>query len=238
MGFWSRLLNREQATQGAAAKLRNRADFPTPVADLEEDPRERARALHASLDLAREFDFRPSREITLDEVPFDRLGGIDAFNAERLTTLLNLTDEQGHVFPRVLTFEYDFVDSNDAYARVVREIAGAAGTADQLGDIHCDLHFGPDFHLHPLGELQYTFAGREYSHAVSSEGDWADPAVIAAIFDTVTPEHLACLSTEDGGHNYWVPTELAERFNTLLLGEQQAARQRKKHWQLRQQNAT
>lgn len=236
MGFWHRLLNRDPGTTGAAAaKLRSAADFPTPVDDLVEDPRERARILGGALDLVQQFDFTPRRDISVDDVPFDQLGGITAFSAERLTTVLNLRDDSGQLFPRVLTFEYDFVDSNDAYSRVLREMAEAAGTADQLTDVHCDLHFGPEFNLHPLGELRYTVDGQQHVYEVSTEGDWADPTVVTAMFIDVTPVGLECLATEDGAHNYWVRTDQAQRFRTLLTAEEQAGRQRKQRWQAAQQ---
>lgn len=231
MGFWHRLLNRDPDTSDAAAvKLRTATDMPTPVDDLVEDPRERARALHSALGLVAQFDFISHREITVDDVPFDQLGGIDAFNTERLTTLLNLRDGDTALFPRVLAFEYDFVNSNDAYSDVVREVAEAAGTTDQLANVHCDLHHGPEFNLHPLGELRYTVNGTRYSYDVSSEGNWADPAVVAAIFTDLTPAGLVCLSTEGSAFNYWVPADQAERFRTLLTAEEHAGRRRKQRW--------
>lgn len=232
MGFWQRLLNRDPDTSdAAAAKLRTATDISTPVDNLVEDPRERARALDSALGLAAQFDFTSHREITVDDVPFDQLGGIAAFNAERLTTLLNLHDGDTALFPRVLTFEYDFVNSNDAYSHVVREVAEATGTTDRLADVHCDLHHGPEFDLHPLGELRYTVNGTRYSYDVSSEGNWADPAVVAAIFADLTPAGLVCLSTEGTTANYWVPVDHAERFRTLLTAEEHAGHRRRQRWQ-------
>lgn len=232
MGFWRRLLNRDQnnGIADAAAKLRKDDEIPTPVDNLLEDPRERARALGAALELASSFGFSPKRDILVDDVPFDRLGGIEAFAAERLTTLLNLTAEEEQLFPRVLVFEYDFVDSNDAYDRMLREMAEATGTMEQFEDIHCDLHFGPDFQRHPMGEFHYTCNGTRYTHGVSSEGDWADPAVVVEMFARVTPADMIRVTADDSGHNYWVPKDLAERFRTILAAEELAARKRRERW--------
>lgn len=236
MGFWRRLFTSGQDNDNTImGHLGTREDSDTPSEGLVEDPRDRAQALHLALELAREFNFTPRREITVDDVPFDRLGGIEAFNAERLSTLLQLRDTQGPLFPRTFYCEYDFVDSNDAYALVLEEMATAAGTREDFEDIRCDLHFGPDFHRHPLGEFRYRHRGRQQSHEVSSEGDFADPGVVAAMLRDVTPPDHALAPSTDGAHNYWVPAEQAERFLTLLRAEEQAAARRHQSWQQEQE---
>lgn len=235
MGFWRRLFTSGQDNNTIMGPLGSREDSDTPHQGLVEDPRERAQALHRALELAREFNFTPRREITVDDAPFDRLGGIQAFNAEPLSTLLQLRDPQGPLFPRTFYFEYDFVNCNDAYARVLEEMAAAAGTREHFEDIRCDLHFGPDFHRQPLGEFRYLHRGRMQRHEVSSEGDFADPGVVAAMLRDVTPQDHALASGTDGAHNYWVPEDQARRFLTLLRAEERAAARRHQSWQQKQE---
>ncbi|MGP6172732.1 hypothetical protein [Corynebacterium sp. A21] len=233
MGFWRRLLNRDEESNDAIAeKLRFREEPDTPVEDLVEDPRERARALATALELAGEFGFEPRREITVDDVPFDRLGGIKPFSTERLSTLLQLKDEAGPLFPRYFYLEYDFVESNDAYAHILQKMAAATGTAEQFSEIHCDLHFGPDFQLHPIGEFRYIIRGTTRNYEVSSEGDFADPTVVDSMFTDTTPSGYTRISTVDSAHNYWVPTDHTERFRTLLRAEETAAEDRHLRWQI------
>lgn len=235
MGFWQRLLNRdEEPNSDIVEKLRFREEPDTPVENLVEDPRERARALATALELVRKFGFEPRREISVDEVPFDRLGGITPFNAERLSTLLHLKDAEGPLFPRYFYLEYDFVESNDAYAHILRKMAAAAGTGEQFSDIYCDLHFGPDFQHHPIGEFRYTIQGTTRNHEVSSEGDFADPTVVNTMFIDATPSDHTRIATADGAHNYWVPTDLAERFRILIRAEEAAAKARYQRWQIEQ----
>ncbi|WP_156231327.1 hypothetical protein [Corynebacterium occultum] len=213
-----------------AEQLGFRENSDTPAEGLVEDPRHRARALHLALDLAREFGFEARREITVDEVPFDRLGGIEAFNAERLSTLLQLRDRDGYLFPRSFYFEYDFVDSNDAYARVLSEMAEATGTREHFSEIHCDLHFGPNFKLQPRGDFRYLHQGNPRVHEVSSEGDFADPTVVAAMLRDVTPAEHTLITSSDGAYNYWVPGDHAQKFRTLLRAEEKASAKRHQRW--------
>lgn len=231
MGFWRRLLNRDSTGRTASPdKIRPRTSIATPVPGLVEDPRERARALDAALGLTREFGFEPKREITVDDVPFEELGGIAAFNRERLSTLLQLVDDGQYLFPRVFAVDYEFVESNDAYAHVLREMAAAAGTGEQLGEVHCDLHFGPEFARSPIGELHYEVAGESHSHDISSEGDWADPGVVAAMLSDVAPANHVCVPANGASLAYWVPEDHAERFRVLITAEEAATDDRERAW--------
>lgn len=238
MGFWRRLLNRDSAGRTTSPdKVRPRTHIATPVEDLVEDPRERARALDSALSLAREFGFEPKREIIVDDVPFDELGGIAAFERERLNTLLQLVEEGQYLFPRVFSVDYEFVESNDAYAHVLREMAAAAGTEELLSEVHCDLHFGPDFARSPIGELRYEVAGESHSHDISSEGDWADPGVVSAMLSDVAPVDHVCVPANGASLAYWVPKNHAERFRVLITAEENAADARERNWRENQEHS-
>lgn len=115
-------------------------------------------------------------------------------------------------------FDPECVNSNDTYALLLAEIADAAGTRDRFAEVHCDLHFGPDFADNPVGELSYLKDGQAVHIDIAVEGEWADPDVVRRLFEDATPAGHRWVSTGDYGVHVWVPeqhaTEVARIFST------------------------
>lgn len=233
MGFWNRILGHP----GDAGRLDSRAaGVPGPRTGrhlraggggLNCDPREAAQALHMALAAARELGFTPHREITVDDIDFTFYGGVDGFTAERISALFHLEDDSGApFFSRVFTFEAESIESNDAYAHLLRRMAEAAGTPRRFSDIHCDLHFGPHFAEDPVGELHYACNGEQVRHSIAVEGDWADPDVIRKMLIEVTPKGHRWVSTSDYSIHAWVPEKGAESLVRVFAQEDAAASER------------
>ena len=233
MGFGNRILGHP----GETGRLDSRAaGAPGPRTGrrlragggaLNCDPREAAQALHMALAAARELGFTPLREITVDDIDFTFYGGADGFTAERISALFHLEDDSGALFfPRVFTFEAESIESNDAYAHLLRRMAEAAGTAEQFSEIHCDLHFGPHFAEDPVGELHYVCSGEKVRRSIAVEGDWADPDVIRKMLIDATPEGHRWVSTSDYSIHAWVPEEDAEALVRVFAQEDAAASER------------
>lgn len=235
MGFWTRLLGNSDDAGRIDARA---AGMPAPrtgrirqrageVPTLDCDPREAARALHLALLTAQELGFTPVREITVDDVDFAFYGGTEGFAVERLTALFRLGDEDGRpLFPRVFAFEPESINSNDAYALLLRDMAEAAGTTERFGEIHCDLHFGPDFADNPTGEMSYLRDGERVHHSIAVEGDFADPDVVRCLLEDVTPPGHRRVSTQDFSVHVWVVEEHAGRVQRIFAEEDAAGARR------------
>ncbi|AGF73002.1 hypothetical protein [Corynebacterium halotolerans] len=233
MGFWTRLLGtsddagridaRAAGTPGPRTGRRIHSGSGADPA-LNCDPREAAQALHLALTAAEELGFTPVRDILVDDIDFAFYGGAEGFTAERITALLRLEDEEGRsLFPRVFTFESESINSNDAYAHLLRWMAEAAGTGERFEEVYCDLHFGPFFANHPTGELSYLRDGERVEHSIAVEGDFADPDVIRSLLKDATPPGHRWVATNDFSIHAWVPEELAATVERVFVAEDTAA---------------
>ena len=230
MGFWHRLLgtgtDRRIDARAVGTALPRRWRTPEPT-QLSCDPREAAQALLLALDNAADFGFHPTREITVDDIDFDFYNGPRGFRLEQLSALLRLSDDDGTpLFPRTLVFDPECVNSNDTYALLLAEIADAAGTRDRFAEVHCDLHFGPDFADNPVGELSYLKGGEAVHIDIAVEGDWADPDVVRQLFEDATPAGHRWVSTGDYGVHVWVPEQHATEVARIFATEDTAAEAR------------
>lgn len=232
MGFWNRLIGTSGAERimdaratGSRTPRHWRAD--ERHGDLCCDPRVAAQALLMAMDNAAELGLVPKREITVDDIDFDFYNGADGFRLEHLSALLRLTEDDGTpLFPRTVHFDPECVESNDTYSRLLWHIAEAAGTTGRFSDVHCDLHFGPFFDKHPVGELHYKLDGEQVHHDVAVEGEWADPEVVRQIFQHATPEGHRWVSTGDFAVHVWVPEEHADAIARIFASEDTAAEAR------------
>lgn len=232
MGFWNRLLGTSSAdriidSRAAGTPLPRRWRTPDAPQMMSCDPREAAQVLLLALDTAADLGFRPVREITVDDVDFDFYGGADGFRHESLSTLWQLAEEDGTpLFPRTFVFDPEFVVCNECYAHLVWQVADAAGTRQRFSKVHSDLHFGPDFHDNPVGELHYLCDGEIVSLDVAVEGDWADPEVVQRIFEDASPEGHRWVSTGDFSVHAWVEEQYADEVTRILAAEDAAAQAR------------
>lgn len=232
MGFWNRLL----ASSGVDRIIDARAaGSPTPrrwrTTDEPEplmcDPREAAQVLLLALDSAADLGFTPVREITVDDIDFNFYNGADGFRLEHLSALLQLTGDDGApLFAQTFLFDPECVESNDTYARLLWEIADAAGTRDRFADVHCDLHFGPGFADNPVGEFSYLRDGERVHLDVAVEGDWADPEVVRQIFEDATPHGHRWVCTGDYGIHVWAHERHATEIARIFALEDAAAEAR------------
>ncbi|GAB2504830.1 hypothetical protein GCM10027031_10790 [Corynebacterium atrinae] len=177
-----------------------------------------------ALDRAAALSFTPTRDITIDDVDFDYYGGPQGFQAEFLTALLSLDEEDGTpLFPRVFFFDPEYIQSNDSSATLLWSIAEAASTRSSFSDVHCDLHFGPDFYDNPVGELHYRHHGEEVHHDVAVEGEWVDIDAITHVFIHATPEGHKWLTNNDFTLHVWAPEKHAPEVARILSEEDAAA---------------
>lgn len=232
MGFWNRLIGTSGAERIVDARA---AGTPSPrhwgAAEAHTmmccDPRVAAQTLLLAVNNAAEHGFKPKREITVDDVDFDYYNGADGFRLEHLNALLRLTEDDGTpLFPRTVHFDPQCVESNDAYSRLLEQIAEAAGTTDRFSEIHCDLHFGPFFQDNPVGELSYLRDGEPVHHDIAVEGDWADPEVVRSLFRDAAPEGHTWVATGDFAVHVWVPEQRAEAVARIFASEDTAAEAR------------
>ena len=232
MGFWNRLIGTSGAERIVDARAAGRAVPRHWYAnerhgDLCCDPRVAAQALHLATSDAAELGFVPRREITVDDVDFDFYNGPEGFRLEHLSALLRLTEDDGSpLFPHTVHFDPECVNSNDAYSRLLWQVAEAAGTEDRFSQVHCDLHFGPLFDRHPVGELSYVVEDRPVKLEIAVEGEWADPEVVRQIFQDATPEGHRWVATGDYAVHVWVPEERAEDIARIFATEDTAAEAR------------
>lgn len=232
MGFWNRLIG----TSGAEPIMDARAagtHSPRRWRGTEQhvelccDPRVAAQALLLATNNAAELGFEPVREITVDDIDFDYYNGADGFRLEHLNALLRLTADDGTpLFPRTLHFDPEIVESNDAYAHLLRRIADTAGTSERFTEVHCDLHFGPFFREHPVGEMKYLRDGEPVHLDIAVEGEWADPEVVRQLLQDATPEGHRWVSTGDFAVHVWVPEERADTIARIFASEDTAAEAR------------
>ncbi len=236
MGFWNRLLGNTDTAGRIDARA---AGTPAPrtggrgrpekgdAPALDCDPREAAQALHLALTTAEELGFTPLREIGVDDIDFTFYGGPEGFRAEQITALFRLRDETGRaLFPRVFAFEPESINSNDAYAQLLTEMAVAAGTEERFDEIHCDLHFGPYFANDPVGEMSYLRDGTRVNHQIAVEGDFADPTVVRSLLEDATPPGHTRVSTEDFTVHVWVAREHAAALREIFTVEDAAGEHR------------
>lgn len=234
MGFWNRFLgtsgaeHNDNAAGGILFPRHRRRHHPAHTSSC--DPRLAAQVLHMGLDRAAAFGFTPIRDITIDDIDFDYYGGPQGFQAEFLTALLSLDDEDGApLFPRVFLFDPEYIQSNDSYATLLRSIAQAATTDAAFSDVQCDLHFGPDFQDNPVGELHYRHHDNDVQLDVAVEGEWVDIDVARQLFIHATPEGHQWLSNHDFTLHIWVPENHAEEVARILSEEDTAADTRLAH---------
>ncbi|MDO5669147.1 MAG: hypothetical protein Q4G50_04010 [Corynebacterium sp.] len=230
MGFWNRLFStgadRIIDARAAGTTLPRRWRTPEPE-ELCCDPREAAQILLLALDNAEALGFVPRREITVDDIDFNFYNGPQGFRLEHLSALLRLSDEDGgSLFPRAMVFDAECVESNDTYAQLLWQIADAAGTTDRFAEVHCDLHFGPDFADNPVGEMSYLCGGEARQLDIAVEGEWADPDVVRHLFEDATPEGHRWVPTGDYGIHVWVPEEHADEVARIFATEDTAAEAR------------
>ncbi|QGU05092.1 hypothetical protein [Corynebacterium comes] len=232
MGFWNRLIGTSGAERIVDARA---AGSPSPrhrrATDMHEelccDPRVAAQALLLATDNAAELGLVPNREITVDDIDLDFYNGPDGFRLEHLSALLRLTEDDGTpLYPKTVHFDPECVNSNDAYSRLVWQVADAAGTTERFADVRCDLHFGPNFAKFPVGELHYRLDGEPVHHDVAVEGEWADPEVVRRIFQDATPEGHRWVATGDFAVHVWVPEEHADNIARIFASEDTAAEAR------------